>query len=265
MISYISGSSGFIGSHLTKKLDAIAIAHENLSLVKLKPFEYFYFLSSYGNMASHKDEDMIYQANVLDLLAVLKQAKDFKFKSFVFISSSSVQLKTQTTYSRAKRAAEEILLAFMEKHNLPVCIIRPFTCYGPGEQAEHLIPTILRSCFKGEQMNFVGEPVHDYIFIDDVVDGIISLSEHGARGIYQLGTSVQTTNQQVLSLIEEISGKKAKINKVDSMRAYDNKDWASYNFKARSFGWLPKVKLREGLEKVVADYIKNPDKYAKSA
>lgn len=246
---YISGSQGFIGSHLAKKLDAIPILHQNLSIVKLKPFEFFYFLSSYGNMASHKDEDMIYKANIEDLICILKQAKDFKFKSFVFMSSSSVQLKTQTTYSRAKRAAEEILLAFMEKHDLPVCIIRPFSVTGVGEQAEHLIPTLLRAAKSGATVNFVPDSVHDWIDVDDVVAGIISLSEHGARGIYQLGTGEPTTNQQVLDIVEEVTGKKIKVNLVESMRAYDNKDWASYNFKARSFGWLPKVSLKESITK----------------
>src|ERR1035437_2997285 len=127
---YLTGL-GFIGSTLEYKLfgnqplDYIHIPHDEISTIKLKPFDCFYYLSSYGNLASQTDEDMIYKANIEDLWKILSQIKDFKFKSFVFMSSSSVMLKTQTTYSRCKRAAEEILLAFMEKHNLPVCIIRP--------------------------------------------------------------------------------------------------------------------------------------------
>jgi nucleoside-diphosphate-sugar epimerase len=151
----------------------------------------------------------------------------------------------------------------MEKYNLPICIIRPTTIYGLNEQPQHLIPTILRSCFKGEKMDFVKDAVHDYIFVEDVVEGILNLSEHSARGIYELGTGVQTSNQQILELIENITNKKANINIVSSMRDYDNLNWVSTNFRARSWGWLPKITLRQGLERVVEDYIKNPKSYDK--
>lgn len=247
---YITGSTGFIGSHLSKKLEATSIPHDKLSSYKLEPFTHFYFCSSYGNLASHTDEDQIYKANIEDLIDILKQAKNIKFKSFVFLSTSSVMLRTQTTYSRCKRAAEEILLAFMERHDLPVCIIRPFSVTGSGEQAEHLIPTLLRAAATGETINFVPNAVHDWIDVDDLVEGIISLSEHGARGIYQLGTGKGTTNQEVLNLVEEVTGNKIKINIVDRMRAYDNQEWVSNNYKARGFGWLPKKTLKDSIKEM---------------
>ena len=132
---YITGSTGFLGSHLTKRLsDYLPIGHEHIQTTPLNPFSYFYFLSAYGNMATHTGEEAIFKANVEDLLSVLPRIKDFRFQSFVYMSTSSVRLKTQTTYSRSKRAAEEILLAFMERHDLPICIIRPYSITGVGEQ-----------------------------------------------------------------------------------------------------------------------------------
>jgi len=244
---YVTGL-GFIGSHLAKKLDITHIPHEKIKSVRLKPFDYFYFLSSYGNMAFHTDEDKIFQANVLDLITILSKAKKFQFKSFMFMSTSSIMLKRQTTYSRMKRVAEELLLSFMERHDLPVCIIQPFSVTGVGEQEAHLIPTLLRAAKTGETINFVPQPVHDWIDVDDVVDGIISLTEHKARGIYQLGTGIKTSNQQVLNIVEEITGKKIHVNVVDSLRDYDTQDWVSYNFKARSYGWFPKKTLFQSIK-----------------
>lgn len=248
LMRYGTGLTGFLGTELSKRLDIIPIPHDKISTIKLEPFEYFYFLSSYGNLNSQTNEEQIYKANIEDLFSILKQSK--KFKSFTFISTSSVMLKTQTTYSRTKRAAEELLLAFMEKHDLPICIIRPFSVTGAGEQPEHLIPTLLRAAESGETVNFVPNAVHDFIDVEDVVKGIISLSEHSARGIYQLGTGRATTNQQVLDLVEEITGKKIKINIVDSLRSYDNQDWVSNNFKSRGFGWLPQKSLRESIKEM---------------
>lgn len=245
---YCTGTSGFLGSHLAKKLDLTPIPHKKIQSIKLEPFDYFYFLSSYGNLASQTDEDKMWEANITDLIAILKQIKGKKFKSFVFMSTSSVKLRTQTTYSRMKRVAEELLFAFMEKHDVPICMIRPFSVTGVGEQPEHLIPTLLRATKTGELVNFVPHPVHDWIDVDDIVNGIISLSSHSARGVFELGTGHGTSNQEVLEIVEKVTGKTIKINLVDSLRSYDNFDWVSYNYKARGYGWLPQKTLEQSIK-----------------
>lgn len=260
---YITGASGFLGKHLTRKLkskDVITIPHEQIPKTKLEPFDEFYFLSTYGNMYNHDDGTKIFKANVGDLISILDQlATREGFKSFVFMSTSSVRLKIQTMYSRSKRAAEELLLSFMERYSFPVCIIRPFSITGVGEQERHLIPTLIRSCISGHRMNFVSGPAHDFIDVEDVVNGMLSLSSNSARGIFELGTGKQTTNDEVKDLVEEVTGKKAKINKVDSLRSYDTKDWVSTNFKARGYGWLPKKTLKQSIKEMVEAYKKYLD------
>lgn len=255
-LKYVTGANGFIGTHLTPKLgDFTAIPHDQIEIFNLQPFSQFYFLSTYGNMITHTDEEKILQANINDLIYIINKIDTKKpFKSFVFLSSSSVRLKRQTMYSRCKRAAEEILLSFMEKHDLPVCIIRPFSVTGVGEQKEHLIPTLIRSCYTGELVNFVPRPIHDFIDVEDVVDGILNLSKHSARGIYELGTGVGHSNQEVLEMVEKITGRKANINIVDYMRPYDNQEWVSGNFRARGYGWFSKKSLEQSITEQVEKY-----------
>lgn len=255
-MTYLTGK-GFIGSNLLAKLpaDTFHIPHENLHTTNFKYYDYFYFLSSYGNMSDQHSEYDTYRANIEDLLFVIKKSKGIKFKSFVYMSSSSVMLKQQTTYSRAKRAAEEILLAHIEKNDFPVCIIRPFSVTGVGEQREHLVPTLIDAAMTGKQINLVPYATHDFIDVDDVTDGILSLSQHGARGIYQLGTGIKYTNIQVLRLVEAITGKPIVYKEVGNMRSYDNQDWVSTNFKARGFGWLPKKTLEQSITEMVGKYV----------
>lgn len=255
-MTYGTGLSGFIGSNLLKKLpeDTFHISHESLRTTSLKAYDYFYFLSSYGNRFDQPSEYDTYRANIEDLLYVIKKSKGIKFKSFVYLSSSSVQLRKQTTYSRAKRAAEEILLAHLEKNDFPICIIRPFSVTGVGEQKEHLIPVLIDAAFTGRQINLVPHATHDFIDVDDVTDGILSLSKHGARGIFQLGTGVKYSNLDVLKLVEKVTGKKIKFTIIDSMRPYDNEDWVSTNFKARGWGWSPRKSLEQSIQEMAGAY-----------
>lgn len=248
---YVTGGSGFVGKYLTKRLSEFtSIPHKKISSIKLKPYERFYFLSTYGNMSFHTEDDKILKANITDLVDVLIQTDWSKVKSFVYMSTSSVKLPYQTMYSRTKRAAEEILLSFAEKYKAPICIIRPFSIVGVGEQKEHLIPRLIESCILGGEMEFVGEPTHDFIDVKDIVDGILALSSAGARGVYELGTGKARSNQEVLDIVEEVTSRKANISK-GVAKPYDTKDWVSRNYRARGYGWSPKKMLEDSIKEMI--------------
>jgi len=122
--AYVTGAGGFLGRHLAERLDDfVSIPHEKIDKIKLRPYKRFFFLSTYGNMADHDNAYMTVKANVTDLAKILSQT-DFEngVVSFLYTSTSSSIRKVHTLYSRSKRAAEEILLGYMEKYNAPICI-----------------------------------------------------------------------------------------------------------------------------------------------
>jgi len=98
----------------------------------------------------------------------------------------------------------------------------------------------------GEEVNFVPNPTHDYIDVEDVVSGILNLQ--GRKGIYELGTGITYTNQHVLNLVENIVGAKANIKVVNYLRDYDIKDWRCKNFYAQEYGWKPKKTLEQSIQ-----------------
>lgn len=254
----VTGSSGFLGRHLCKALKGKTetIPHELIYTTTIKPFERFFFLSTYGNLYHHRDIEKIIKANILDLVGVLKQAVKYKFKSFVYVSTSSVKLEIQTAYSRSKKAAEEILLLYMEQLRLPICIVRPLSITGVGEQEEHLIPTLIRSCMTGESVMLDKTPVHDFIDVEDVVAAIKNLSDNGLKGVFEIGTGHKYTNENVLRLVEKVTGKKANVKEVGKLRDYDNDKWVSNNFRARGWGWMPTKTLEQSIKEMVEDYVK---------
>lgn len=249
-MNYGTGISGFIGQHLSKKTDIISIPHDSLDSIELKPFDYFYFLSSYGNLISQTDENKIFKANIEDVISIMRKVKNIDYKGFIYFSTSSVKLKVQTTYSRTKKAAEEILLAIMERSRKPITIIRPYSVTGVGEQQSHLIPQVLKSCFENKHLIIAPDPVHDFIDVEDVVDGVLNLQGH--KGIFELGTGKGYTNRQVVELVEKITGNKANVTYNSGVgRSYDSQYWVSNNFKSRSFGWSPKKTLEDSIKEMI--------------
>jgi nucleoside-diphosphate-sugar epimerase len=251
-MKYITGANSFVGRYLVPRLDSfIPIPHQDIDKTHFSNANRVFFLSTYGNMHFHTDDNKIVKANVSDLVTVTNWIDWGRIDSFIFMSTSSVKRKIQTTYSRTKRAAEEILLSFMEKYDAPISIIRPLSITGVGEQKEHLIPTLIRSCLYGEEMDFVSEPRHDFIDVTDVVNGIMTLSDKKVKGIFELGTGVSYSNKEVLEIVENITKKKAHIHEVRGLRSYDDTEWVSDNFKARGYGWLPTKKLEDSIREMV--------------
>jgi len=233
-VIYVSGSHGFLGSHLVKRLpESIPIPRRAKAIGA--PGDTVYMCAAYGNKFQQKDVAEMVRVNI---------PTEVNGKA-VYVSSSSVLLDHQTPYSRTKRAAEEVLLA-LGGH----CIVRPFSITGVGEQEEHLIPTLIRSCLHGEEMDFVPWPEHDYIDVEDVVDAMLNLSDR--EGVFEVGTGIGTTNQQVLDMVEQATGKKANVRIVSGLRPYDTGKWRASDFSARQFGWAPQKTLKQIVSDMVA-------------
>ncbi len=139
----------------------------------------------------------------------------------------------------------------MAMNEFPSCIVRPYSVTGVGEQRQHLIPTLIRSSFEGEPMEFVPEATHDYIDVEDVVTGMMILSKIEARGIYEFGNRTPISNEEVRRMVEELTGKKANIVSVGRMREYDNPDWCC---KTPNDYWQPTKSLRQSITEMVAQY-----------
>ena len=241
--NYVTGANGFIGSHLIKKLstDTVTVKHGRMVY---DDCQNLFLLGTYGNMAHHTVTRMMVNANVGEVVWWINS--NLVKRLFIYISSSSVTLPVQTPYSRTKRAAEEILQALPE---LKSCIVRPYSVTGVGEQKEHLIPTLIRSCIEGEEMPFDPYPVHDFIDVEDVVEGLLWLSERKTSGIFEFGSGIGYTNQAVKELVEEVCNQKANVKETKALRPYDSPNWY-----CRNPSFKPKKSLVTSIQEMVEAY-----------
>lgn len=260
MIYAISGSGGFIGSHLSNRLSALEhtvlpISREMLyDPLALKQFfdekkpDYILHLAAYGNHSNQEDTPMIVFSNIIGTFNMLAASKEVNYKKFVFVSTSSVYLPIQTYYSAAKASAENLAIAMRHQDKKPIKIVRPFSVYGPGEADFRFIPTVCRTLILGEELNLDEAPVHDWIYVDDFVD--ILLKNIDNEPDIDIGTGIGHSNGKIVEYLARITGKTIKTKRTSGMRSYDNIKWIALK------GHKVKNPLNVGLEKTYKYYEK---------
>lgn len=270
----ISGINGFIGSHLaeylkTKGIEAIGIPHELLyTPTLLQEFiekhnpDYIFHTAAYGNMAGQKDPIQIITANIACTWNLLLASANVSYRAFINFGSSSEYGKkdkpmteemlpeVDTFYGASKVGTTFLCSAFAKQYTKPVVTVRPFSAYGPKEASFRFIPQLIQHLERGSMMDFDMDGVHDWIYIDDLIEGIFVVSQHARElggQVVNIGTGVQSTNTQIETILEKISGKTLNINYFHNMRPSDSPIWVDGSKKLRLYGWKPKTSLEEGL------------------
>lgn len=262
----IAGSHSFIATHLAHKLrqqEYQPIGVPRPLLYNLQALEDFFYkakpdfivnCASYGNLYYQDNDFETFYSNAIIPMNLMQASKNTPYKGFINFSSSSAGLPYETFYSAGKASGERLVRAFANKYDKPVMAIRPYTVIGPGEQPEHLIPTLIRSCLQQKEMNFVPDSAHDYIGVEDLCDAIIDLTPFidKLKGqVIDIGTGKSTTNDEVRKIVEKVTGKKAIIKIVNSMRPYDTKDWKADMVILDYLGWKPQQSLEEIIRAMV--------------
>jgi UDP-glucose 4-epimerase len=270
----ITGSSGFIGSHLVhalKQLKTIEVCpfqqgvHSLSDPDTLKPLlkksRMVYHLAGANRAAPHE----LMGVNVigtLNVLEAMRQVADADVK-LVFLSSfqvyrpapepfmvdESFPLGPESLYGVSKKMAEE-LISF---YGLPSIIFRPSNIYGPRCRPYYnsVISTFCDLMVKGKPLtlNGTGEQSRDFIYVSDVVRAMVQVVEYQVSGveIFNLCSEKLISLNGVIDTLTDIAGRKSEI--VKNAVPQDCRFLRGNSGKAkREFNWSPEVDLREGLE-----------------
>jgi nucleoside-diphosphate-sugar epimerase len=149
-------------------------------------------------------------------------------------------------YSATKAGSERLCKAFIDEYKKPIVTIRPFSVYGPGEADFRFIPTVFRSCLTGSEMELSPDPIHDWIYIDDIISILITSTKDidETKGTtINAGTGKGYSNIEIVEMIEEITGKKATYTIKESLRPFDSKTWVNGEVSRTT------LSIQEGLRK----------------
>ena len=155
-------------------------------------------------------------------------------------------------YAASKVAAWAFGRMYWRVHGLPIVTVRPFQVYGPGQPEHMLIPSAIVAALAGQDlMATAGEQARDFIYVDDVVEGMLAAAlAPGIEGeSLDLGSGVARPVREVLDRVWELTGARGRIlygalpyrpGEVIHLAANAERT-------ARLIGWCACVGLDEGL------------------
>ena len=225
------------------------------------------------------------KSNVLGTLNLLEAAKN-NWKSnygklFYHISTDEVfgtlgnsgkfneesKYDPHSPYSASKAASDHFVKAFYDTYKLPVIISNCSNNYGPSQNKEKLIPTIIYNLIRNTDIPIYGDGknIRDWLFVEDHVDAIDLLFHKGKIGeTYCIGGENEHSNieltKKIISIYSSITGtdiiKLNKLIKYVTDRLGHDKRYAIDITKIKNeFNWIPKTNLEKGLSETIKYYL----------
>ncbi|MEO6567129.1 MAG: NAD-dependent epimerase/dehydratase family protein [Opitutaceae bacterium] len=155
-------------------------------------------------------------------------------------------------YARAKLAAEEIIRAFGERHQLRYTILRISNPYGysvPFQRAQGIIPHAIDCARSGKILSLWGDgsAKKDFLHYTDFNRALQLIIDQGLTGTYNLSYGSSHTLKEMIGLVESISGRRIAIEPGPA-RPWDVHSSMIDNQKLReATGWSPEISLEQGL------------------
>ena len=288
----VTGATGFIGYHLTKKLSALdifvyAIIRPNsknkhrlqnlanikiieLDMVDIKKlstiitgkFDCFFHIAWDGER-----NDFIKQYQNVDYtIQALESAKKLGCKRFICTGSQaeyglSENLVTEETIPKPNTAygAAKVAACYLSKYRAEQCAIewtwtRIFSVYGEYDNPKALIPYVVDSFKDNKVVNLTAcKQKWNYLYIEDAVNALVLLMEQGKAGeIYNIAGYETKVLKEFVEEVKNIIKSNSIIN-----YSTDNRMVVSLNPCIKKImtdtSWKIKFKFSEGINEIIRD------------
>jgi UDP-glucuronate 4-epimerase len=243
-----------------------------------------------GVRYSIENPDAYVESNLIAFTNILECCRRRSVAHLIYASSSSVYgANTKTPFSESdnvdlpvsfyaatKRANELMAYSYSHLYKLPTTGLRFFTVYGPWGRPDMALFKFTRNIIEGSPIALFnkGEHTRDFTYIDDIVEGIISVVDRAVQPtqksinefahnkgntqparLFNLGNSQPQKLLDYVAAIEAALGKSAKVDYLP-IQPGDMKDtYADCSLAASQLDYVPKVSLQEGVNKFVDWYL----------
>jgi UDP-glucose 4-epimerase len=195
---------------------------------------------------------------------LLEGVKERPLARFVYASSSSVygdavpipmredaMVQPVSPYGVTKLAAEHLCLLYATNYQVPAVSLRFFTVYGPKQRPDMGFHRFLRAALTGQPITLYGdgEQTRDFTFVGDIVSGLIAAGERGrVGGVYNLGGGSRVSINDVLAIIERVTGRTLDIRREATQKGDMRDTFADTSLAKTELGFVPSTSLEQGLQ-----------------
>lgn len=215
------------------------------------------------------------QSNLVGTIKMLSIAVKCGIKQIVFPSSGGtvygVPEKTPTSenqptnpicsYGITKLAIEKYLHLFCQLYGLDYRILRISNPYGEGlrmDAPQGAIGVFIGKAMRQELIQIWGDGsvVRDYLYISDVSSAFVNAMNYsGKTRVFNIGSGVGTSLNQILDSIESKMGKLVKRSYIEPRGVDVPVSILDNTLSCSELSWNPKVNLDEGIGRVVNHYL----------
>ena len=228
----------------------------------------------YFTLQDNRD-DPVYDlnSNVTSTLLLLDYARKTNCTKFIYASSMSVygdenpcpvreddEIKPKTFYAVGKNASEHYMRIYSAEYGIKCTALRFNNTYGPGQNMDNLrqgmVSIYLAYALKDRHIPVMGNPkrYRDFVYIDDQVEACILAmngKEKDLYNVYTTATNRKTTCEQLVELIRKNLPFDISVEYKGSTQGDQFGIFCSYEKIYNALGWEPKVKLEDGLVRMI--------------
>tara|TARA_B100000965_G_scaffold64915_1_gene50665 strand:+ start:2864 stop:3787 length:924 start_codon:yes stop_codon:yes gene_type:complete len=182
---------------------------------------------------------------------------DFKDGSF----NEESRYQPRNPYSASKAASDHFVNAYNITYGLPTTITNCSNNYGPRQDDEKMIPTIIRNIKNGTPIPVYGDgqQVRDWIYVEDHCDALIELWINGKEGErYNIGGECELKNIDLVKMICKLMSKEDhRIEHVTDRPGHDLRYSTSNKKITTETKWSVSTDITTGLLKTILYYEDN--------
>jgi len=237
----------------------------------VKPDIVFHLAAQAGVRYSLENPRAYHDSNLTGFLNILEAVRYYPPKHFIFASSSSVYGPTIKTpsheadetdrplsfYAATKKANEVMAHSYHHLFDIPMTGVRFFTVYGPWGRPDMAYFSFTKALFEGAPITVFDDGLlkRDFTFIDDVIEGLVRMIPRSSGfQIFNLGHGNGATVQEMISILEEKTGRKAVIEYQPKQASDVIKTCADMRLIKEKLGFAPSIELTDGLTQFVDWY-----------
>jgi nucleoside-diphosphate-sugar epimerase len=159
----------------------------------------------------------------------------------------------RSVYDESKRLGETLVSHFNKEKNLRGKIVRIFNTYGPGMDPYdgRVVSSFIRQAILGEPFTVFGNgtQTRSFCYIDDLVSGLIAMSESNESGPVNLGNPLEIDLLTLGNLVAKVIQVGADFTYQDLPEDDPHQRRPDITLARTKLSWEPKTSLEEGLHK----------------